>query len=471
MESLSNEPLNEPLESYKPDFELRIEDYEPYIGKKKIEEIKYLASSVEGKGWTNLNSTLIGGGVAEILRSAIPLARGLGIDATWHVIRGHDKFFHVTKKFHNMLQGVHQSITLEEIFGAYLETINDNARNTFIASDLVVIHDPQPAALIMNGMIYGNMLWRCHIDTSNPDPIVWRFLLPYINHTGGAIFTMKEFVGPGLQIPIYEITPSIDPLAKKNHQYTEEESLEVLKDLFHSFNIDPERPIIAAVSRYDIHKNQKTIIEAFKLFKKHSRMKKPPYLIFLGNTATDDPEGGQVLEDLKELANGHPDIIFWVNVKDNDRVVGALMSLARVFVHSSTREGFGLVVSEAMWQGTPVIGSRVGGITRQVVSDKTGYLVNPMDKGMIAEYMRRALENPEETQALGKNAREHVRDNFLLPDHLKKYIVLLQHYTGVNLETPKFRINELTYSELLHSFRFQNPALTRPLRGGSGGKI
>ncbi len=456
------------LEKYEPKHEVHIDDYEPFIGKEKVEELKTLAKPVEGRGWTNLNSTLIGGGVAEILSSAIPLARSVGIDASWHVIRGSDDFFKVTKKFHNLLQGVSQPISLEEIFGAYLDTINENAKNTFIASDLVVIHDPQPAALIMNGMIYGNMLWRCHIDTSSPDPIIWRFLLPYINHTGGAIFTMKDYVGPGLQVPIYEISPCIDPLATKNQEYTQVEAIDILDSLFNENNIDPDRPIIAAVSRYDIHKNQHTIIEAFKQLKRNHHFKKPPYLIFLGNTATDDPEGGEILSKLKDLADGDPDIHFWVNVLDNDRVVGALMRIAKVFVHVSTREGFGLVVAEAMWQGTPVIGSKVGGITRQVIDGKTGYLVNPEDKGTIAEYMRRAIERETETIHHGKLAKEHIRENFLLPELVKKYIILLQHYTGVNLETPPFRLNELSYSELLHSFSFRNPSLLKPGSGNTG---
>lgn len=453
--------LKEPLEEFIPEKNINPDIYEAYIGKKRVEELKQIAGTVENKGWTNVNSTLIGGGVAEILRSAIPLARGLGIDARWHVIKGTDDFFKVTKKFHNLLQGVEQPIQLEEIFGAYLDTINENAKNTFIASDLVVIHDPQPAALIMNGMIYGNLLWRCHIDTSAPNQIVWRFLLPYINHTGGAIFTMKEFVGPGLQIPTYEITPSIDPAAEKNRTFTRQEALDVLGDEFQRSGIDPDRPILAAISRYDIHKNQATIIRSFKRLKKNHSLNPPPILIFLGNTATDDPEGGEILENLKDLADGDPDIHFWVNVKNNDRVVGALMSFARTLIHVSSKEGFGLVVTEALWQGTPVIGSRVGGITKQVIDGETGFLVNPQDEGTIAEYMRRVLVDPEEAASLGARGKEYVRDHFLLPDHLKKYLILLQHYTGVDQRVPEFRMNELSYSELLRSFSYRNPDLRK----------
>jgi len=456
-----------PLEEYEPGFTLKAEDYEIYIGPERVEELKRLAEPLEGKGWGNVNSTLMGGGVAEMLRSVIPLARSLGVDARWYVIRGHDDFFQVTKKFHNLLQGVDQSITLEEIFGAYLDTIDENVRNTFIASDMVVIHDPQPAALIMNGVIFGNILWRCHIDTSSPNQVVWRFLLPYINFCSGAIFTMPEFVGPGLQIPRYQIYPCIDPRAKKNHQYSDQEALDVLTPLFNEHNVDHERPILAAISRYDIHKNQGTILKAFKQLRKERKFNPPPYLIFMGNTATDDPEGGAMLEKLRQQAGDDPDIRFWVNVENNDQVVGALMHIARGFIHVSTKEGFGLVVSEALWQGTPVIGSRVGGIKKQVLDDQTGYLVGPLDVDGIASKMAMFLDHPDKASALGVRGKEHVRARFLLPELVRHYLMLMRFYTGIDRELPAFRLDELAYSELIHAMRLRHPYLADPLRGVS----
>ncbi|MDY7031696.1 MAG: glycosyltransferase [Thermodesulfobacteriota bacterium] len=452
------------LEEYKPDYNVKPEDYTPYIGEKRVEELKSLAEPLEGKGWANVNSTLMGGGVAEMLRSVIPLARGLGIEARWHVIKGSNEFFQVTKKFHNMLQGVEQPITLQEIFGAYLNTINENAKNTFIVSDMVVIHDPQPAAMIMNGVIFGNVLWRCHIDTSSPDQTAWRFLLPYINYCAGAIFTMSEFIGPGLQIPCYQIAPSIDPMVKKNHQYSDDEALQVLSPLFHKDNIDPERPILAAISRYDIHKNQSSILKAFKRLRQEKKHNPPPYLIFLGNTATDDPEGDTMLERLREEAGDDPDIRFWVNVEDNDMVVGSLMHLARAFIHVSTREGFGLVVSEALWQGTPVIGSRVGGIMKQVLDSETGYLVNPLDSETMAAKMGRVLDYPEEAVTLGKRGKEHVRRHFLLPELVRNYLILLGYYTGASRDIPPFRLDELSYSEVIHGIRLRHPYVPDPLQ-------
>jgi len=450
-----------PLEKFEPEADLKIDDYKQFIGQKGVDECRRLAEPIEGKGWGNLNSTFMGGGVAEMLRSVVPLARNLGIDAQWYTIRGSDQFFQATKKFHNMLQGVGDHITLEEIFDAYLGAIDQNAKNTFIASHLVVVHDPQPAALVMNGVIYGNILWRCHIDTSNPNPIVWRFLLPYINICAGAIFTMPEFVGSGLQIPIYQIMPCIDPLSPKNHQYDRKEALNILDPLLNEYDMDPERPIVAAISRYDIHKNQATIMKAFKLMREERRFDKPPYLVFLGNTATDDPEGGEMLETLKSECGEDPDIKFWVNVENNDQVVGALMHLARVFIHVSTKEGFGLVVAEALWQGTPVIGSSVGGIVEQVQDGKNGYLVDPHDAETLAARMASLLHNPEDSKIMGQNGREHVRNNFLLPELIKKYMILLRFYHEVDHEIPAFRLNDLSYSEVITHVRRRHPYLAK----------
>jgi trehalose synthase len=435
------------------------EDYAPYIGRKRVEALKRLADPLAGKGWANISSTLVGGGVAEMLRSVIPLARGLGIQAQWYVIRGNETFFQVTKKFHNMLQGLDQSLSMAELFEVYLDTINANARNAHVTSHLVVIHDPQPLAMVLNGLIFGNVVWRCHIDTSAPHRIVWRFLLPYINHCAGAIFTIPEFVGPGLEVPLYQIMPCIDPLAEKNQPCTDGEALEMLAPLFHEHNVDPGRPIVAAISRYDVHKNQGTILQAFKRLREERHYASPPYLIFLGNTATDDPEGGTVLNNLRRQAADDPDVRFWVNVENNDRVVGALMHMARGVVHVSTREGFGLVVSEALWHGTPVIGSRVGGIPQQVLDGHTGYLVEPLDVEAIATRMASFLDTPDDAAALGKQGREHVRQCFLLPELIRRYLLLLRFYTREDRETPAFRLNDLTYSEVLNIMRPGHPSL------------
>ena len=456
------------LDEHRPEGLFDLADYEAVIGKPRTDELKRLAEPLTGHAWVNVNSTAVGGGVAEMLRGAVPFARLLGVDARWCTISGNREFFQVTKKFHNLLQGAGPPITLEEIFGAYLDTIDENACNTFIAADLTVVHDPQPAAMIMNAPILGNVIWRCHIDTSAPDQTVWRFLLPYVNHCDGAVFTTREFVGPGLKIPVYEIMPCIDPLAAKNHHYTRPEALDVLQPLFRVHDLDPERPIFAAISRYDRHKNQGTILKAFQRLVETRRWDPKPYLVFIGNTASDDPEGDEVLNELKRQADGHPDVRFLVNVEDNDRVVGALMRIARAFVHVSTREGFGLVVTEALWQGAPVIGSRVGGIKRQVIDGVTGYAVDPLDTDGIASRMAAVLDDGDAAAALGRQGQEHVRRNFLLPELVKRYLILMRYYSRISSELPSFRYDDLTHSDIIHSFRRPHPLL--PDWRGFGGR-
>ena len=247
--------------------------------------------------------------------------------------------------------------------------------------------------------------------------------------------------------------PCIYPLAEKNYQYSAREGLKILAPLFETSKVDPERPIIAAVSRYDVHKNQRTILRAFKRLREERNYPVPPYLIFLGNVPTDDVGGDVSVALLRQEAGDDPDVHFWLNVPDNDRVVGALMRIARAFVHVSTREGFGLVVSEALWQGTPVIGSKVGGITRQVLDGRTGYLVDPLDVDAIAAKLARLLDRPDEAAALGAQGREHVREHFLLPELLRRHLVLLRYYRGVDRGLPEFRLNDLSYSERVQALR------------------
>jgi trehalose synthase len=428
----------------------RPEEYIPYIGAARVEALKRLAGPVAGRRWVHINGTLQGGGVAELLQGILPLGRGLGLDTRWYALDAGEEFFQVTKKLHHLLQGLDTPLTLEDLFGAYLDAI-DAAAQAQIAADLVVVHDPQPAGIIMPGALLGTVLWRCHLDTSTPHPAVWRFLLPYINQCAGAVFTLPEFIGPGLQVPVYQIPPGIDPLAAKNRQYTEPAAREILAPLLHASGVDPDRPILASVSRYDRHKNQATALEAFRRLRAARRVHPPPYLIFLGNTAADDPEGAAVLAQLQAQAGEDPDVRFWVDVPHNDRVVGALLRLARGTVHVATREGFGLVVTEALWQGTPVIGAAVGGIRQQILPGRTGYLVPPRDAGAIAAAMARLLDDPAGAAAMGRRGREHVRRHFLLPEVLRRDLTLLRYYTGVSRARPPFRVNGPAYRETLQA--------------------
>ncbi len=422
--------------------------YEPFIGKEKLDHIRFLAEPLARKVWANVNSTFVGGGVAEMLQSVLPFARGLGIDARWFVIEGSDEFFTVTKKFHNLLQGVDQDITLREIFHAYLDTIDENTQEVKVVGHMVTVHDPQPAAMIMNGNVYGHIFWRCHIDTSSASRRIWRFLLPYINQFEGAIFTSDKFVRENVQVPTYEINPSIDPLRSKNKLRTREEALKVLGGLFNEHNIDPERPIVAAVSRYDVHKNQKRIIEAFKLLKKELAKGVNPVLIMVGNSATDDPEGMTMYEEIKRSAEGEKDIHLLLNVENNDAVVGSILAIAECFVHVSTKEGFGLVVSEALWQGTPVVGSKVGGIMKQVMHGHNGFLVGPHETAEIARAIKSILEDRPLRETMARHGREMVQQHYLLPTMLERQLMLMRYCLEIDNKIPPFRMNKLTYKEI-----------------------
>ncbi len=423
--------------------------YKPFVGDKVIEELQWLAEPLKDKVWANVNSTFVGGGVAEMLKSVVPFAKGLGIKCRWYVIEGTDEFFTVTKKFHNMLQGIKDPITMEEIFHAYLENVNQNLDQARIPAHMVIVHDPQPAAAVMSGNIFGHMLWRCHIDTSEASRRIWRFLLPYINQFDGAIFTTPEFAKSGLNIPLYCISPSIDPLKEKNKQYSTKEAIDIVTPLFKKHNIDINKPYVLAVSRYDVHKNQKTIIQAYKRLKAElGGGDVDPNLIIVGNVASDDPEGGAMYEEIKKVIGTESSIYPLLNIDNNDQAIGALMKLASCFVHISTKEGFGLVVTEAMWQGTPVIGSSVGGIKQQVIPDETGFMVDPFEEEKTTKHMHFLLTNKEERDKLGTNALEHVRTHFLLPSLVKRYLLLMRYYLEVDNKYPPFRINEITYSEI-----------------------
>jgi len=430
-------------EKYKKHYgELKPVDIDKYmliIGAKEVEEIKRLSGLLQNKTWCHVNSTFEGGGVAEMLKSVVPIAKGLGINCRWYSIEGTENFYSITKKFHNIIQGMEQHFTMEDLLETYLETNKKNFINQRIVSDMTIVHDPQPCASIVHGNYEGKMIWRCHIDTSEANQMIWNFLLPYINNYDGSIFSQQSFVKPGIKKPVYQIAPAIDPLTAKNRQRSEQEAYDTLSPFWLKYNIDPDRPLILAVSRYDIHKNQDTIIKSFIRLKKDKVIKDlKPILIIVGNSATDDPEGMEMYGKIKDTANNDPDVYTLLNIENNDEYIGALMKVAKIFMHISTKEGFGLVVTEALWQGTPVIGSNVGGIRLQVINGKTGYLVNPHNISSMITFMKYLLTNQDEREKLGYNAIEHVRENFLITTLVKKYLILMRFLLGIDF--PYFTI-------------------------------
>jgi trehalose synthase len=389
-----------------------LEEYIPIVGRSVIEELRLLSPQLRGKCIQHINSTAVGGGVAEILNRMIPLMRELGVDACWDVIKGGEKFFLVTKKFHNVLHGRCEEVTPEDI-EAFMETSRKNNEEMNIYGDVVLVHDPQPIALVerRNG---NKWIWRCHIDISNPDPLVWGFLKKFIVRYEGAVFSAPSFsqLLPNRQ---FLVAPSIDPLSDKNKELPQE----VIDRVFEKYQIPRDRPIITQISRFDRLKDPLGVIAAYAEVKKNVDC----ILLLAGGGAADDPEGVQVLEEVRAAAHQDPDIHVLL-LQQNDIEINALQRGSTVIIQKSLKEGFGLTVSEALWKGKPVVASNVGGIPLQVKHRQTGLLCHSAEGAAFA--IKQLLNNPAWARQLGENGREHIRTNFLITrqirDHLMVYL-------------------------------------------------
>lgn len=392
-----------------------LSEYEPIVGREVLDELRVLAESLRGRRLQNINSTAVGGGVAELLSRVIPLMRELGIDASWEVMRGDEAFFQVTKEFHNALHGTRSRIT-KRMFEIYLETVELNAGLLNIGDDVVVVHDPQPAGLInlRNGR-GRRWIWRCHIDISTPSRRVWTFLRPSIEKYDAAIFSMPDFA-QALPNPQFMVPPSIDPLSDKNRDLEPT----VVESVLHKHRIDTERPILTQVSRFDRLKDPLGVIATYRLAKRAQDCQ----LVLAGGDATDDPEGREVLREVQEAAADDPDIHVLLLPPFSDIEINAIVRASTVVLQKSIREGFGLTVSEALWKRKPVVGGAVGGINLQVVDGFTGFLVHSPEGA--ARRVSELLEDPKLRRRMGENGHEHVKQNFLLTRHVKD-ILLLMH--------------------------------------------
>ncbi|MDR5694724.1 MAG: glycosyltransferase [Armatimonadota bacterium] len=401
-----------------PERPLRLDDYRQVVPSNTIDLIYRLAECVQGRSLLHVNSTRVGGGVAEMLHRYIPLFQDIGVEAGWEVISGSDAFFRVTKSFHNALQGQEQVFT-DEMLRTYLEVNRENAARLDLAADVVMIHDPQPAALIEYASRKGKWIWRCHIDISRPQRRAWNFLRQFIVKYDAAIFSLPKF-SQRLPIPQYLIYPSIDPLSEKNRDLTGEEVNAILDRL----NIPRDKPILLQVSRFDRFKDPIGVINAYRIVKKYDDCR----LVLAGGTADDDPEGAQVLSEVMEAAAGDPNIHVLLLPPTADLEINALQRAATIILQKSIREGFGLTVAEGMWKGKPVIGGFAGGITVQIIYGVTGYTVNSVEG--CAFRIRYLLNNPEVARQMGENAREYVRQNFLITRDLIDHLALMVSLLG-----------------------------------------
>jgi trehalose synthase len=392
--------------------------YQPIVGDEVIAEIRAAAEPLQGARVVHINATAFGGGVAEMLPTLAPLMRDVGLEAEWQVIEGADEFFNVSKACHNGLQGMATPFTddMKAIWQRYNEM---NAQRFEGEYDFVVVHDPQPAGLLhYHGRVGSkHWIWRCHIDSSHPNPDYWDFFAPYIAEYEASVFTMKEYVGPGVHPEhLAIIPPTIDPLSPKNAPMAEQEAREIVA----SFGIDVNRPLITQVSRFDPWKDPLGVIDAYRIVKEQVP---EVQLALVGSMASDDPQGWYYLDKTIRHAGEDEDIHILHNFHGVGALeVGAFQTISDVIIQKSTREGFGLVVTEGLWKGKPVVGGNVGGIPLQVIDGQTGFLVDSAEAcGEKALYL---LQHPEESRRMGKTAREHVRKNFLTTQHLADYLRL-----------------------------------------------
>jgi len=390
-----------------------LDDYRALLGQGEIDELKVLAKPLRGRSIEMINSTAVGGGVAEILNRLLPLAEELELNMRWEVMTGGEDFYGVTKAFHNALHGAPYHADPKD-FEIFLACNERNLARLPLDAEFMIIHDPQPAALIDGRKKNGNhWAWRCHIDLSHPHRGVWDFLDKFVARYDVAMFSSPEF-SRSLPIPQYLFYPAIDPLSEKNREL---ESAFVAQTLA-QYQIDPLRPILTQISRFDRLKDPVGVIRAYRIVKRYFDCQ----LVLAGGSASDDPEGAVVLREVQQAANGEADIHIielpaWAPLQ-----VNALQRASTIVIQKSLREGFGLTVSEALWKKKPVVASAVGGIPVQIIHKHTGLLAHSVEGA--AYQIRFLLSHPEIAARLGENGHEHVKENFLITEKLKRYLTL-----------------------------------------------
>ena len=407
-----------------PLLEREVDDYAPIVGDETVARLRELAEPFRGARVLHLNATPYGGGVAELLATHVPLLRSMGIDSEWAVIHGTDQFFGVTKAVHNALQGAHLDWT-PHMRRIYLERLMDNAIQLEDGWDFVVAHDPQPAALLkfvrdgIGSAQSGSTkwIWRCHIDLTDADEDVWEFFRPFVELHDASVWTMDEFVPADLEMGhIVQMSPCVDPLSVKNLDLPKAFSEELCKQ----YGIEPSRPILCQVSRFDPWKDPVGVIRAYRIVRDKVA---DAQLVLAGSMATDDPEGYRVWEEVETERGGDRDIHLLSNIHQVGNVqINAFQREADVVVQKSLREGFGLTVSEGLWKARPVVGGRAGGIKLQIRDGFDGYLVDSVDE--CAQRVIELLADPVAADAMGAQGKEHVRSNFLSTHELEAWLRL-----------------------------------------------
>lgn len=404
---------------------MRLSDYEGIVDPDILDEVRSLGKRLQGLRVIHINSTRQGGGVAELLSSLVPLFNDIGLETEWHTIEGPPEFFKVTKMLHNALQGSPAYVT-PQMFELYQQVSEENARRLDLGADVVFIHDYQPLALVSHRPRGTSWIWRCHIDLfrsipkvwlSRPERSVWEMLCPYVEQYDEAIFSTAEFA-QNLPIRQHIIPPAIDPLAEKNCELTQEE----IERVYQKLGIPRRRKVFLQVSRFDRFKDPVGVIQAYKIFREKESLgaSVPTCLVLAGGGATDDPEGAEVLAEVRAKAEGDPDIFIIELPPTSHLEINALQRGADVIIQKSIREGFGLVVAEALWKKKPVVATPAGGIKLQILDGLTGFLVNSIEE--LADRLEYLLEHPRVGDRLGQTGHKHIKQHFLIPRELRDYL-------------------------------------------------
>ena len=391
---------------------VRVEDYEPLVGTETVERVREKAKPLRNVHVAHVNSTYYGGGVAELLGSLTLLMNSLGIKTGWRVIQGSPDFFSITKKMHNALQGGEINLSQRKM-QIYEEVVYENVIRNHLDHDRVIIHDPQPLPMIGHYQKKGPWIWRCHLDLTNPNSKLWEYLTPFIERYDAVILSLEEYAQE-LETPQVFFMPAINPFSIKNKELSQEE----IQGRLDYYDIPTDLPLVAQISRFDPWKDPEGVIQAFKL----AREEVDATLVLLGNIATDDPEGEKMYQSLLDYQEERIIIL----AREDTALVNALQSRSAVILQKSIREGFGLTVTEAMWKGTPVIGGDVGGIRYQIEDGANGFLVSSVEDA--AQRIVQLIRDKDLRRRMGQQARERVRQRFLMIRLLEQYLDLLNSF-------------------------------------------
>jgi trehalose synthase len=396
---------------------LRLEDFRHVVPDETLVEIYARARGLYGKHIVHVNATYQGGGVAEILFPLVSLMNDVGIDAGWRILHGSQEFFEITKSFHNALQGGKLNLT-EKRKNLYVQ-VNDNfARFTHLDHDCIIVHDPQPLSLIRSYRKHQPWIWRCHIDLTDPHKDLWDFMKGFLLKYDQVVFSSEKYFKEDLPVDQRLMFPAINPLSQKNRHITGK----TIQEYIAKAGVPTDKPVITQLSRLDPWKDPEGVIDVFKMVKQKVDCR----LVLCYNVASDDPEGLRMYNRVYRKANKlakKSDIIFVVG--KNESLVNSIQRFSSVIIQKSTREGFCLAVTEALWKGTPVVASNVGGIPLQIEDGKNGFLLEPNDIEGFADRIVQILKNPSEAKRLGGNGVETVRQKFLITRLLSDYLDML----------------------------------------------